>query len=92
MNITSSSSDLKTVVMVQSWWRIPLIPAFGRQRQADLCESKAGLVNSEFHDSLRHIVRPCLKKNDFCPVVVMYKFNPSTWERDAGRSLSSRSA
>jgi hypothetical protein len=26
------------------WWRMPLIPAFGRQRQAGLCEFEASLV------------------------------------------------
>ena len=26
------------------WWYRPLIPALGRQRQADLCEFKASLV------------------------------------------------
>jgi hypothetical protein len=26
------------------WWYIPLIPASGRQTQADLCEFKASLV------------------------------------------------
>ena len=26
------------------WWRSPLIPAFGRQRQEDLCELETNLV------------------------------------------------
>ena len=26
------------------WWRMPLIPAFGRQRQVDLSEFEASLV------------------------------------------------
>ena len=26
------------------WWRTPLMPALGRQRQADLCEFQASLV------------------------------------------------
>ena len=26
------------------WWRTPLIPTLGRQRQVDLCEFKASLV------------------------------------------------
>lgn len=28
----------------QAWWRMPLIEALGRQRQADLYEVKASLV------------------------------------------------
>ena len=27
------------------WWRTPLIPALGRQRQVDLCEFEASLVS-----------------------------------------------
>jgi hypothetical protein len=30
------------------WWRRPLIPALGRQRQVKLCEFKASLVYIEF--------------------------------------------
>jgi hypothetical protein len=30
--------------MIAGWWCISLIPALGRQRQADLCEFKDNLV------------------------------------------------
>jgi len=29
---------------VGQWWHIPLVPALGRHRQADLCELEASLV------------------------------------------------
>jgi hypothetical protein len=31
-------------VLSQAWWRMPLIPAPGRQRQADLHEFEVSLV------------------------------------------------
>jgi hypothetical protein len=35
----------KTSVYIEGqWWCMPLIPAFGRQRQVDLCEFKTNLV------------------------------------------------
>lgn len=35
------------------WWRTPLIPALGSQRQVDLCEFKASLVYIEsFSDTI----------------------------------------
>ena len=35
---------LKTITVAWQLWRTPLIPAFGRQRQVDLCEFEASLV------------------------------------------------
>ena len=35
---------LRVPVWAGQWWHTPLIPAFRRQRQADLCEFKASLV------------------------------------------------
>ena len=44
------------------WWRMPLIPALGRQRQVDLREFEASLVyTSEFQDSHgSYTEKPCL--------------------------------
>jgi hypothetical protein len=44
------------------WWRMPLIPALGRQRQADfLVQGQPGL-QSEFQVSQGYTEKPCLKK------------------------------
>ena len=56
------------------WWRTPLIPALGRQRQADLCEFEASLVyKSKFQDRHSKSYRETLsrktkkKKRIQCP-------------------------
>ncbi|CAO2623499.1 hypothetical protein LEMLEM_LOCUS17960 [Lemmus lemmus] len=35
------------MTVTRQWWRTPLTPALGRQRQADLCEFEASLVYRE---------------------------------------------
>ena len=35
---------LKSLLVAGRWWLMPLIPALGRQGQADLCEFEASLV------------------------------------------------
>jgi hypothetical protein len=40
---------------------MPLMPAFGRQRQADLCEFKASLFYMVSSRTPRAVERPCLK-------------------------------
>jgi hypothetical protein len=70
-----------------AWWRTPLIPALGRQRQADFWVRGQPGLQSEFQDSQSYTEKPCLeipkkkKKKDWnlwiCCVTV--KSYMSTW-------------
>jgi hypothetical protein len=68
----------------------------GSQRQVDFCLQGQPGLQSEFQDSQGYTEKPCLKKktkqNSRAVVVVAHAFNPSTWEAEAGRFLSSRPA
>jgi hypothetical protein len=44
------------------WWRTPLIPALGRQRQADFWVQGQPGLQSEFQESQRYTEKPCLEK------------------------------
>jgi hypothetical protein len=44
------------------WWRTPLIPALGRQRQVDFWVRGQPGLQSEFQDSQGYTEKPCLKK------------------------------
>jgi hypothetical protein len=44
------------------WWRTPLVPALGRQRQADFWVWGQPGLQSEFQDSQGYTEKPCLKK------------------------------
>jgi hypothetical protein len=46
----------------QAWWRTPLIPALGRQRQADFWVRGQPGLQSEFQDSQGYTEKPCLEK------------------------------
>jgi hypothetical protein len=46
----------------RAWWRMPLIPALGRQRQADFWVRGEPGLQSEFQDSQGYIEKPCLEK------------------------------
>jgi hypothetical protein len=44
------------------WWCTPLIPAFGRQRQTDLCVRGQPGLQSEFQDSQDYTGKLCIEK------------------------------
>jgi hypothetical protein len=43
------------------WWRTPLTPALGRQRQADFWVRGQPGLQSEFQDSQSYTEKPCQK-------------------------------
>jgi hypothetical protein len=52
----------KTESPSRAWWRTPLIPALGRQRQADFWVRGQPGLQSEFQDSQGYTEKPCLEK------------------------------
>jgi hypothetical protein len=52
----------KTLIQGQAWWRTSLIPALGRQRQADFWVRGQRGLQSEFQDSQDYTEKLCLKK------------------------------
>jgi hypothetical protein len=56
------SLTFKRIYMTGQWWRTPLIPALGRQRQADFWVRGQPGLQSEFHDSQGYTEKPCLEK------------------------------
>jgi hypothetical protein len=53
---------LKKALLAGQWWRTPLIPALGRQRQADFWVRGQPGLQSEFQDSQGYTEKPCLEK------------------------------
>jgi hypothetical protein len=53
---------VKTKAVSRAWWCTPLIPALGRQRQADFFVRSQPDLQSEFQDSQGYTEKPCLEK------------------------------
>jgi len=100
MHITSClwTKSVASSGMSQARWHMPLIPALGRQRQADF---KASVVYKLSSRTARAIQRNPVSKNQKKKIiiiiiwswaVVVHALNPNTWEAEAGRFLSWRPA
>jgi hypothetical protein len=51
----------KKALASRAWWFMPLIPALGRQRQADSWVCGQPGLQSEFQDSQGYTEKPCLE-------------------------------
>jgi hypothetical protein len=56
------ASPTESTSSAGQWWRTPLIPALGRQRQADFSVRGQPDLQSEFQDSQGYTEKPCLEK------------------------------
>jgi hypothetical protein len=55
---------LRVLTASRAWWRTPLIPALGRQRQADFWVRGQPGLQSELQDSQGYTEKPCLEKTN----------------------------
>jgi hypothetical protein len=62
LNLFHGWFSVKTDMSAGACWYTPLIPALGRQRQADLWVWGQPGLQSEFQDSQGYTEKPCLKK------------------------------
>jgi hypothetical protein len=60
--LVGSMTTVKMPILSQAWWHTPLIPAIGRQRQADFWVHGQPGLQSEFQDSQGYTEKPCLEK------------------------------
>jgi hypothetical protein len=57
-------SAAKSITLAGQWWRMPLIPALGRQWQEDFWAGGQPGLQSEFQDSQGYTEKPCLEQTD----------------------------
>jgi hypothetical protein len=82
-------SWFKKVHHSRAWWRTPLVPALGRQRQADFWVRGQPGLQSELQDSQSYTEKPCLGKKNKKQNKRYTMFPPSvlklsSWEGTAG--------
>jgi hypothetical protein len=58
----SAGTGIKNWEYTRQWWRMPLIPALGRQRQTDFWVRGQPGLQSGFQDSQGYTEKPCLGK------------------------------
>ena len=66
VNTSVASVSVRSSIIKQTslaWWCKPLIPALGRQSQADFWVRGQTGLQSEFQNSQGYAEKPCLKKN-----------------------------
>jgi hypothetical protein len=80
----------KTDFPVRVWWRTPLIPALGRQRQADFWVQGQPGLQSEFQDSQGYTEKPCLEKQK--PNKQTKKNQPNKKQKKPGFPLATLSS
>jgi hypothetical protein len=61
--------------MSWAWWRTTLIPALGRQRQADFWVQDQPGPQSELKDSQGYTEKPCLKKKKIRNIQIKITLN-----------------
>jgi hypothetical protein len=74
----TSSNRKQEGLLGWAWWRTPLIPPLGRQRQEDFWVRGQPGLQSEFQDSQGYTEKPCLKTNP-------KRRSPGLWGMDPSR-------
>jgi hypothetical protein len=69
----------------RAWWRTPLIPALGRQRQVDFWVQGQPGLQSELQDSQGYTEKPCLEKTKK-KKKVLWESSPN-WQRQSRQRI-----